>query len=146
MNSRSTSPMTVPAIAFPIRMPRGLLKKTDERDAYLTMIHWMARTPRGSWPGHPEFGFLEFFQAVHQEGISEAARLVLANQTVAQINMVLADLGLTRYQAFSFLIETIKKTSTEPELKLLSLRDEAGRGVTLLLREAESSETLRLAL
>ncbi len=138
--------MTVPAIAFPLRLPRGLLKKTDEREAYLTMIHWMARTPRGSWAGHPEFGFVEFFQAVHQDGLAEEARLALADQTVARINRVLTDLGLTRYQAFSFLIEIIRKTATEPEHKLLSLSDEAGRGVTLLLREAETSQTVRLPL
>ena len=104
------------AIAFPLRLNNGLLRKTDERDAFLTVIGIMARTPRGSWPGHSLFGFRDFFSG-------PAIRRQLPDPTIEEINNVLNDLGLTAYR-----VESIRQEPTSPgrpESFVLNLRPAA---------------------
>jgi DNA-directed RNA polymerase subunit N (RpoN/RPB10) len=132
-----------PVIAFPVRVNRGLLQKTDERDAYLTLLGVMARTPQGSWMGHPLFGFRDFFTQISKDGLSREVRMRISETTAAEINAVLADLGLTRY-----CVESLTPDSLDKEIYNV---ENASRltekyGVTLTLRENGSSRTARYAL
>ena len=135
-----------PSIAFPLRLQRGLLQKTDEREAYLMLLGIMARTPQGSWAGHASFGFNEFFSEFAKQGISQESRTRIAETTAKGINAVLADLGLTRYRVDSLVIEPFGK-----ELQGSGQEKWAGhimeqRGVTLMLREVGSDRATRYAL
>ena len=117
-----------------------MLDKTDEREAYLTLLGIMAKTPRGSWAGHSSFGFNEFFTVFSREGLSPEQRTRLADATVSQINSVLADLGLARYHVDSLTCGTSESDAG---------RDRGGTRhagpaandhvVTLMLREQESN-------
>jgi len=103
----------VSSIAFPLRFNHGLLRKTDERDAFLTLIGIMARTPRGSWSGHKLFGFRDFFSG-------PAIRRQLPDPTIEEINRVLGDLGLTSYR-----VEAIRQEPSslgQPESFVMTLR------------------------
>jgi hypothetical protein len=106
MPAAGTHPAQHLSIAFPLRMPRGLLLKTGELDAYLTVIAIMARTPRGSWHGHPLFGFQELFAQVSKERLTPAQRNEMTRNAATEINLVLADLGLTRYSVDSIASES----------------------------------------
>jgi len=135
-----------PSIAFPLRLQRGLLQKTDEREAYLMLLGIMARTPRGSWAGHASFGFNEFFAEFAKHGISQESTTRIAETTAKEINAVLIDLGLTRYRVDSLMIEPCGK-----ELQGSGQEKWAGhimeqRGVTLMLREVSSDRATRYAL
>jgi hypothetical protein len=92
--------------AFPLRMNQGLLRKTSERDAFLTLIGIMARTPRGSWAGHELFGFNEFFREGAKDSLSPEARKKMSDATVQTVNRVLEDLGLTSYRVESIGLES----------------------------------------
>jgi hypothetical protein len=126
-----------PPIAFPLRIRKGLLQKSDERDAYLTLIGIMARTPRGSWAGHPAFGFNEFFSEVSREARTQEHRVDLSRNTVEEINAVLADLGLFRYRVESLLPA---EADGEPPSNYAAgaARTMAERSMTLMLRELGS--------
>jgi hypothetical protein len=106
MQTGGTHPAQHLSIAFPLRMPRGLLLKTGELDAYLTVIAIMARTPRGSWHGHPLFGFQELFAQVSKERLTPAQRNEMTRNVATEINLVLADLGLTGYSVDSIVSES----------------------------------------
>jgi hypothetical protein len=82
------------SIAFPLRLRQGQIGKTDERAAFEALLAVMARTPRGSWLGHPLFGFHDFFTG-------PAIRRELPEPTVEEINRVLIDLGLGSYSVTS---------------------------------------------
>lgn len=114
-----------PSIAFPFRLEQGLLRKTDEREAYLMLLEIMARTPQGSWSGHPLFGFREFFPEITKEGLTPEARGRIAEKTVQEINKVLADLGLVRYCVDSLNVDQTQKRMNVDERQ----------GITCLLRE-----------
>ena len=129
--------LSTPSIAFPLRLSRGLLQKTDERDAYLMLLEIMARTPRGSWAGHPLFGFREFFPEVSKEGLSPESRALLTATTAKEINTVLVDLGLTRYRVDSLIPERDEKNLPGDRARWTGHGMEKC-GVTLMLRESGS--------
>jgi hypothetical protein len=124
-----------PSIAFPLRLQQGLLKKTDEWEAYLTLLGIMARTPRGSWMGHPFFGFHEFFAEIAKEGLSQESRTRMAETTAGQMNATLIDLGLTRYRVDSLVFEPLEKTTQGAGDARWAGRMREGHGLTLMLRE-----------
>lgn len=134
------------SIAFPFRLRHGLLQKTDEREAFLMLIEIMARTPRGSWVGHPAFGFQEFFVETSKEGLSRESRNRIAEATVDEINSVLVDLEVKRYCVDSFIFDPIqKKVHVSDRMRLMGQSRE-GRGVTLMLRESGTDHAAGYAL
>jgi hypothetical protein len=136
--------LSTPSIAFPLRLSRGLLQKTDERDAYLMLLEIMARTPRGSWAGHSLFGFHDFFSEITKEGLTQESRTRIAQTTANEINMVLADMGLTRYRVDSLVPERAEKDSGGHALWTGQALER--RGVTLMLRENGSDRAAGYAL
>lgn len=135
-----------PSIAFPLRMRQGLLQKTDEREAYLMLLEIMARTPRGSWAGHPAFGFQEFFLEISRESLSQDARVRRAEIAADEINAVLVDLDLTRYCVDSLVLDPLQKDEPALDRARLMTRSMEGRGVTLMLRERGSDRAAGYAL
>ena len=78
-------------IAAPIRLQGGLLKRCDEFEAIRALVQAMARTPSGSWKVSPHFGLRDFLE--------DARRRPRPIQTfVAELNLALQDLGITRYR------------------------------------------------
>jgi len=78
-------------IAAPIRLQGGLLKRCDEFEAIRSLVQAMARTPSGSWKVSPHFGVRDFLE--------DARRRPRPMQTfVAELNLALQDLGITRYR------------------------------------------------
>ncbi len=138
--------LSSPSIAFPLRLRQGLLQKTDERETYLMLVGTMARTPRGTWAGHPLFGFQEFFPEIAREGLSEESRARMATATAEQINSVLLDLGLTRYRVDSLVLDSPPKESRQSDGMRWTARATEGHGVTILLREQGSDRTVGCAL
>jgi hypothetical protein len=134
------------SIAFPLRLRHGLLQKTDEREAFLMLIEIMARTPRGSWAGHPAFGFQEFFLETSREGLTPEARSRIAQAAVDEINAVLRDLDIMQYRVDSFVFEPIPKEVQGVDRARWMGRSSEGRGVTLMLRENGSSHAAGYAL
>ena len=133
------------SITFPLRLQQGLLQKTDEREIYLMLLAIMARTPRGSWAGHPFFGFQEFFPEITRESLTEESRTRMAAATVEEINSVLADLGLTRYRVDSFVLDPREKDTQTNRAQRVEHTME-GRDVTLMLRETGSDRATGYAL
>jgi hypothetical protein len=134
------------SIAFPLRVRQGLLQKADEREAYLTILGIMARTPRGSWAGHPTFGFQEFFSEVTKEGLTLESRMRMTAITAEEINAVLIDLGLTRYRVDSLLLDPLQKDIQGLDRMQWVGHTIAERGVTLMLRESGSDRAAGYAL
>lgn len=134
------------SIAFPLRLRQGLLQKTDEREAYLTLLGVMARTPRGSWSGHSSFGFHEFFSEITKEGLSQESRTRIAERTAKEINAVLADLGLTRYRVDSLVLDPLESELQGGDRARWMGHAMERRGVTLMLRENGSDRTAGYAL
>lgn len=134
------------SIAFPVRLHRGLLRRTDEREAYLTLIAAMARTPRGSWPGHPLFGFNEFFQKVASESLTPETRKGMSLAAVQEINAVLADLGLTRFQLESIVPDKLEHKSQQNSPEQWSGHEMDRRGFTAILRESGDQHIIEYAL
>ena len=134
-----------PSISFPLRLQQGLLRKTDEREAYLILLGIMAKTPRGSWGGHPSFGFQEFFPAITREGLSEESRTQLAAAAVKEINSVLTDLDLIRYNVDSLVLDPLDKNTQSSGSKSTGRAMEV-RGVTLMLREIGNERATGYAL
>lgn len=135
MSTASREGLPASLIAFPLRIERGLLRRTDERDAYLTLIAVMARTPRGSWPGHPEFGFNDLFSEIANPTQSPESRQRVLQSAVQQINSVLADLGLTRYQLESFVPDAADPQSQDNNRAQWIAHGMDRRGITAILRE-----------
>lgn len=135
-----------PSIAFPLRLRQGLLQKTDERETYLMLLGIMARTPRGSWAGHPLFGFQEFFPEISREGLSEEMRTRMAAAAAEQINSVLLELGLLRYRVDSIVLDALHKDTQLIEGTRWTGRITEPRGVTLMLHEAGSDRTVGCSL
>lgn len=135
-----------PSIAFPLRLQQGLLQKTDEREAYLTLLGVMARTPRGSWAGHPAFGFHDFFSEVAKEGLSEESRTLIADKTAKEINAVLSDLDLTHYLVDSLALDPFEKDTHGSDGTRWTGHMMQKRGITLMLRESGSDRAARYAL
>lgn len=129
------------SIAFPIRLQQGLLRKTSEQDGYLTLIAVMARTPRGSWPGHAQFGFNEFFSELTKEGLSEDSRRSITQVAIRELNAVLADLGLTRYQVESIVPDTTQKETQNSDRQRWTGHMMENRGITLTLRDSATDRT-----
>jgi hypothetical protein len=137
------------SIAFPLRMHRGLLQKVDEREAYLTLIGIMARTPPGSWAGHPSFGFRDLFSEIAKDGLSKEDYARLSETATGEINTVLAELGLLRYRVASILPDPMPGTTKETEelsSRNLVRREKDRRGVTFILLENGSARVTRLSL
>jgi hypothetical protein len=135
-----------PSITFPLRLRQGLLQKTDERDAYLMMLGIMARTPRGSWPGHSLFGFQDFFPEITDENLSQESRTRMAETITEEINTVLTDLGLTRYRVDSLTLEPLERVmQASNSVRPMGYMSE-GRNVTLMLREVGSNRAIGYAL
>jgi hypothetical protein len=135
-----------PSIAFPLRLQRGLLQKTDEREAYLLLLGIMARTPRSSWAGHASFGFNEFFSEFAKQGISQESRTRIAETTAKEINAVLADLGLTHYRVDSIVIDPFEKEVKGGGQERWTGHVMEQRGVTLMLREISTDRATRCVL
>jgi hypothetical protein len=138
--------LSSPSIAFPLRLQQGLLQKTDEREAYLTLLGIMARTPRGSWAGHPAFGFHEFFSEVAKEDMSEESRTRISEKTAKEINAVLADLGLTHYLVDSLVLDPFEKENQDGDRMRWTGHMMQKRGTTLMLRESGSGRAAGYAL
>jgi hypothetical protein len=119
-------------------MRQGLLQKTDEREAYLMLLGIMARTPRGSWAGHPAFGFREFFSEITKENLTQESRVRVAAVTVGEINAVLIDLGLTRYRVDSLVLDPLQMDMQGSDRARWMGHTIAERGVTLMLHEDSS--------
>jgi hypothetical protein len=135
-----------PSITFPLRLQQGLLQKTDERDAYLMMLGIMARTPRGSWPGHSLFGFQDFFPEIANENLSQESRTRMAETIAGEINAVLTDLGLTRYRVDSLTLEPLERVMQASNgVRPMGYMSQ-GRNVTLMLREVGSDRATGYAL
>jgi hypothetical protein len=134
------------SIAFPVRLHQGLLLRTDEREAYLTLIAVMARTPRGSWPGHPLFGFNEFFQRIANESLTPELRKGITLAAVQEVNAVLADLGLTRFQLESIVSDTPERESQHNGRPQWSGHEMDHRGFSAILRESGAGRTIEYAL
>lgn len=130
------------SIAFPLRLRQGLLQKIDEREAYLILLGIMARTPRGSWPGHALFGFHEFFSEITKAGLPQELRAQVAERTVQEINAVLGDLGLMRYSVDSLTLDPLEHALPGND----SARWMESRGVTLMLRESDSGRAMGCTL
>jgi hypothetical protein len=78
-------------IAAPIRLQGGLLKRCDEFEAIRALVQAMARTPSGSWKVSPHFGVRDF--------LVDSRRRPRPMQTlVAELNLTLQDLSITRYR------------------------------------------------
>ncbi len=138
--------LSSPSIAFPLRLQQGLLQKTDEREAYLTLLGIMARTPRGSWTGHPSFGFHEFFSEVAKEDMPEESRIRIAEKTANEINAVLADLGLTHYLVDSLVLDPLEKDAHGGDRTRWTGHMMQKRGITLMLRGSGSDRAAGYAL
>src|SRR5258708_40211292 len=102
----------------------------------------MARTPRGSWAGHPLFGFQAFFPEITREGLSEESRKRMQVVTVEEINSVLLDLGLTRYRVDSLVLDPPQKDMQQTERTRWAGRAIEGQGATLMLRENGSDHAV----
>ena len=136
-----------PSLAFPIRFERGMFETTNERESYFMLLEIMARTPRGSWCGHPLFGFNEFFLDASKSGLTHDQRTRLAETTLKDINAVLADLGLLRYRVESLVFETTAGSSAsglEKQRGWNQLKTDGG--ATLILREVDTDRTVKYAL
>ena len=80
------------SLAFPLRLAEnGLLRREEPAASVLALLHIMARTPQGSWPGCPGFGFRDLFE-------DKRLRADKAQVMMQRINETLADLGLVAYQ------------------------------------------------
>lgn len=134
------------SIAFPVRLHRGLIERSDEREAYLTLIGVMARTPVASWPGHYSFGFNEFFLEVANPALTPEARQNIISATVGQVNTVLADLGLTRYQLESLVPDGIERESLQNGRSRWSGHAMDHRGFTAILRESGTPRAIEWPL
>lgn len=134
------------SIAFPVRLHQGLLQRTDEREAYLTLIAVMARTPRGSWPGHPLFGFNEFFQQAANESLTPESRKRITLAAIQEVNIVLADLGLTRFQLESLAPDTPEHEPQQNNRPQWSGHEMDRRGFSAILRENGSGRTIEYSL
>ncbi|HLJ88279.1 MAG TPA: hypothetical protein VKZ53_15780 [Candidatus Angelobacter sp.] len=89
------------AIAFPLRLDRGLLRKVDQQDAVMTVIGIMARTPSGTWSGSSSFGFSDRFQELSNRKLTPEARKKLSEQILGGINQALKELGVSGYEAIA---------------------------------------------
>lgn len=146
MYTASTEWLPGSSTAFPVRLHQGLLQRTDEREAYLTLIAVMARTPRGSWPGHPSFGFNEFFQEIVNISLTSESRKRITLVTIQEVNAVLADLGLTRFQLESLLFDTPEHESQQSNRMQWNGHEMDRRGFTAILRENGTNRTIDYAL
>lgn len=106
----------------------------------------MARTPRGSWPGHPSFGFNEFFQEIANESLTPESRKNITVAAVQEINTVLADLGLTRFQLESIVPDTPEHESQQSGRPQWSGHEMDRRGFSAILRENGANRTIEYAL
>jgi hypothetical protein len=109
------------------------------------LLEIMARTPRGSWAGHHLFGFREFFPEVSKKDLSQESRTLLSATTAKEINVVLADLGLTRYRVDSLIPERDEKDFSGDRARWTGDGMER-HGVTLMLRESGSDRAAGYAL
>jgi hypothetical protein len=134
------------SIAFPVRLRQGLLQQTDDREAYLTMIAVMARTPCGSWPGHPLFGFNEFFLEIANPTLVPESRQRIISAAVQQVNTVLTDLGLTRYQLEALIHDAFERELQQNNRPQWSGHEMDRRGVTAILRESSANRAIECAL
>jgi hypothetical protein len=146
MNTASTERESASLIAFPLRIEQGLLRQTDEREAYLTLIALMARTPRGSWAGDPEFGFNELFSEFANSAQSPESRQRVLQSAVQQINAVLAGLGLTRYKLESFIPDAADTPSQDSNRPQWIVHGMDRRGLTAVLRETGTHRAIEYAL
>jgi hypothetical protein len=134
------------SIAFPVRLRQGLLQRTDGREAYLTLIAVMARTPRGSWPGHPSFGFNEFFQEIANISLTSDSRKRITLAAIQEVNTVLADLGLTRFQLESLVPDIPEHGAQQNNRTQWNGHEMERRGFIATLRENGANRTIEYAL
>ena len=68
----------------------GLLQRQDRTQSVLDLLHVMARTPAGSWPGSSTFGLRDLFESREQRG--DVLRLAMQ-----RINGTFQELGLGEF-------------------------------------------------
>lgn len=138
---------TALAVAFPLRLDRGLLRRTDQQDAVLALVEIMARTPDGSWPGDPLFGFNSYFRSFMDRKLTAEARKRLSAQVLQTINQTLKSLGVSEYEVISVEPEQPFKdrVSREEEEKHLRFAQETPLFV-LKIRSLATHRVLELAI
>jgi hypothetical protein len=140
---------TALAVAFPLRLERGLLRRTDPQNAVLTLVGIMARTPGGSWPGNPAFGFNEFFRKAIDRRLTAEARKKLSTETLQTINQALQSLGVSEYEVMSVEpeqpLKEKERVSREEEDKRLRVAEEPPVFV-IRLRSLATERVLELAI
>ena len=88
------------ALAFPMRLQEnGLLQRQDRTQSILDLLHVMARTPAGSWPGSSTFGLRDLFETRELRG--DVLRMAMQ-----RINGTFKELGLGEF--------TVTDVSREP--------------------------------
>lgn len=110
------------------------------------LIAVMARTSRGSWPGHPLFGFNEFFQEIANVSLTPESRKRITLATIQRVNGVLADLGLTRFQLESLVPDTPEHESQQNNRPQWNGHEMDRRGFSAVLRENGANRTIEYAL
>lgn len=112
-------------IAFPLRVQGGSLKRCDEPEAIVALIHAMARSPHGSWKVCPHFGLKDWF--------ADNSRRVSLRNVLVEINLTLQDLGITHYRADTLTRDPSQQSGLDSfELALVPV--EGGQYVTFSLK------------
>ena len=96
------------------------MRRTDEEAAVLLVIRIMARTPHGSWPGSPHFGFRDYFEKTR-------VRPELTQVALQEINLSLKDLGIVNYRAVSIVKEAATNRDSDSYVVRLASNAEAGK-------------------
>ena len=132
------------ALAFPLRLQNAQLQKTDEREAYETLVWIMARSQRGSWPGSALFGFREEIGEIFRVMLKDAApgeqHLKACQVLACEINCALAALGLMLYEVEAIVLEEPPREMQGAEQALWFNHSMGASGATFVMRRnADSS-------
>jgi hypothetical protein len=96
------------------------LRRTDEVPAVLSLIRVMANTPHGSWKGCPHFGLRNFFEQAR-------ARPDLPQAAIQEVNLALADLGITGLRVESITKDEQENRDVDSYSVKIASTTEAGR-------------------
>jgi len=113
-------------LAFPLRLEGGFLKRCPEANAIVALVEVMARTPRGSWIGSRHFGLREFFEEAR-------AHAELSPLAIQELNLALADLGITEYRVEDIVREPQTQGRSDSYILKIVSTTEDGQGHTLRL-------------
>jgi hypothetical protein len=137
-----------PSIAFPLRLDQGLLRKTSEQEAFLSLVAIMARTTRGSWAGNHSFGFNDFFVEAANESLSPEKRKQLSASMTQHINDVLDNLGLTSHRVESIFLEPSGQETFEAGKPgdFRKVRALESRGFVISMRARDSARAFEVTI